>query len=88
MGKSCKADAVGYNRNIYEKSFLPNAGRMSINAHIAFGAIYIKEQENLVYERTAEYITENPYMQYFLGISEFKPTPLFDSTMMVHFLST
>lgn len=71
--------------DIYEKSFSPSEGRTSINARIAFGAIYIKEQENLVDERTVEYIAENPYMQYFLGLPEFKSTPLFDSSMMVHF---
>ena len=30
-------------------------------------------------------IAENPYMQYFLGLKEFDPEPLFDSSMMVHF---
>lgn len=71
--------------DIYEKSFSTSEGRTSISARIAFGAIHIKEQENLTDERTVEYISENPYMQYFLGLPEFKSTPLFDSSMMVHF---
>ncbi|MHB1152684.1 MAG: transposase [Eubacteriales bacterium] len=36
-------------------------------------------------ERTVEYIAENPYMQYFLGLPEFKSAPLFDPSMMLHF---
>ena len=60
-------------------------GRPPIPARIAFGAIYIKEQETLTDERTVEYIAENPYMQYFLGLSEFRQEPLFDPSMRVHF---
>jgi transposase, IS5 family len=71
--------------DIYEKSFSPSEGRPSIKARIAFGSIYIKEQESFVDERTVEHIAENPYMQYFLGLPEFRSTPLFDSSMMVHF---
>ena len=54
--------------DIYEKSFSVSEGRPSISSRIAYGAIYIKEQENLNDERTVEYIAENPYMQYFLGL--------------------
>ena len=31
-------------------------------------------------------IAENPYMQFFLGLTAFQAEPLFDSSMMVHFL--
>ena len=60
-------------------------GRPPIPARIAFGAIYIKEQENLTDRRTVEYAAENPYTQYFLGLSDFRQEPLFDESMMVHF---
>lgn len=60
-------------------------GRPAISARIAFGAIYIKEQENLTDVRTVEYIAENPYMQYFLGLKDFHREPLFDASMMVYF---
>jgi hypothetical protein len=60
-------------------------GRPPIAARIAFGAIYIKEQENYTDVRTVENIAENPYMQYFLGLKEFRQAPLFDASMMVHF---
>lgn len=60
-------------------------GRPPIPARIAFGAVYIKEQENLTDRRTVEYIAENPYAQYFLGLTAFRQEPLFDESMMVHF---
>jgi hypothetical protein len=47
--------------------------------------LYIKENENFPQERTLQHISENVYMQYFLGLTEFNPTPLFDPSMMTHF---
>lgn len=60
-------------------------GRPPIPSRIAFGALYIKEHENLPQDRTLQHISENVYMQYFLGLTEFIPKPLFDSSMMTHF---
>lgn len=60
-------------------------GRPPIPARIAFGSLYIKEQETLTDDRTLEYIAENPYTQYFLGLSEFQQGQLFDPSMMTHF---
>jgi len=71
--------------DIYLESMSQENGAMALSARIAFGAIYIKEHENLADERTVEYIAENPYMQYFLGLHEYTDTPLFDPSMMVHF---
>ena len=71
--------------DIYLESMSEEKGAAALSARIAFGAIQIKEHENLTDERTLEYITENPYMQYFLGLHEYRDTPLFDASMMVHF---
>lgn len=72
--------------DIYAKSFKTNRsdGRAPIPARIAFGALYIKENENFPQERTMQHISENVYMQYFLGLSEFNPKPLFDSSMLTY----
>jgi len=51
---------------------------------MAFGALYIKENENFPQKRTMEHISENVYMQYFLGLTEFHPEPLFDSSMLTY----
>jgi len=73
--------------DIYAKSFKSENpdGRPPIPARIAFGALYIKENENFPQKRTMEHISENVYMQYFLGLTEFNPKPLFDSLMLADF---
>jgi len=71
--------------DIYAEGMCLDNGAPAISARIAFGAITIKENENLVDERVAENIAENPYMQYFLGLHEFTSEPLFDPSMMVRF---
>jgi hypothetical protein len=60
-------------------------GRPPITARIAFGAIHIKEQEGLTDRGTLQYIAENPYAQYFLGLNSFEMEPLFDDSMMARF---
>lgn len=70
---------------IYVENMSRDNGAPAISSRIAYGSIYIKENENLTDERTVEYIAENPYMQYFLGLHEYQDTPLFDPSMMVHF---
>jgi len=60
-------------------------GRPPITARIAFGAIHIKEHEKLTDRGTLQYIAENPYAQYFLGLNAFKQEPLFDDSMMARF---
>ena len=69
---------------IYMESFQSERGRPATSPRIAFGAIFIKENDNLTDEGTVEAIAENPYMQYFLGLAAFQAEPLFDPSMMVH----
>jgi hypothetical protein len=69
----------------YAKSLSEDMGRPPIPARIAYGAIFIKEQENLTDGKTVEYLQENPYAQYFVGYKSFQQEALFDSSMMVHF---
>ena len=70
---------------IYMASFQSERGRPAISSRIAFGSIFIKENDNLTDEGTVAAIAENPYMQYFLGLAGFQAEPLFDPSMMVHF---
>jgi IS5 family transposase len=62
-------------------------GAPAKSARIAFGALIIKERLGVTDEETVEQITENPYLQYFLGLHEYRKGPLFDPSMMVHFRS-
>jgi transposase, IS5 family len=47
------------------------------------GALVIKHKMNFSDEETILAIQENPYMQYFVGLSEFTDTPIFDSSLFV-----
>ena len=69
----------------YGKSMSETEGRKALSARMAYGAIYVKEQEGLTDERTLEYVVENPYVQYFVGLKGFSSEAPFDASMMVHF---
>lgn len=60
-------------------------GRRAISAREALGALLIQQMMKLTDVETVEMIAENPYMQYFLGYSEFKLEKPFDASSMVHF---
>ena len=74
-----------YIEDIYAKNLSGEMGRPAISSRIAFGAIFIKEFCHLTDEGAVQEIQENSYMQYFLGLREFRTESLFDSSMMVHF---
>ena len=74
-----------YIEEVYAKNFSPNSGTPALSARIAYGALYVSEKMKLTDRETVEYIAENPYAQYFLGLSEFRQEELFDASMMVHF---
>lgn len=71
--------------DVYMESVDLEQGRPATPSRVAFGAIFIKENDNLTDEGTVAAIAENPYMQYFLGLTAFQAEPLFDSSMMTHF---
>ena len=74
-----------YIEEVYLRSMNQETGRGAFSARIAYGAIYVRQQEQLTDEETVIAIAENPYIQYFLGLKEFQEEPLFDASMMVHF---
>ena len=52
-------------------------------ARIIIGAVIIKHKLSLSDEETIQMIRENPYMQYFVGLSEFTDRPIFDPSLFV-----
>jgi hypothetical protein len=52
---------------------------------MALGALYIKKRLGITDRETVQQITENPYMQYFVGLEGYCSTAPFDPSMMVHF---
>jgi IS5 family transposase len=69
----------------YQNLFSEDIGCPAITARIAFGALLIKERLGTSDRETVEQISENPYLQYFLGLLEYQDKPLFDDSMMTHF---
>lgn len=60
-------------------------GRTPLNPRIVLGAIIIKHLCDLDDRETVEQISENIYMQYFLGYSSFCDVPPFDASLFVEF---
>src|SRR5690606_20031313 len=70
--------------SIYQKRNAQKAtGRPSLNARVAIGAVIIKHLCNLDDRETVSQITENMYMQYFLGYSSYSSEPPFDASLFV-----
>lgn len=55
------------------------------SARIALGSLIIKERLGITDRETLLQIAENPYLQYFLGFSEYKDEVPFDHSLMTHF---
>lgn len=62
-----------------------NTGRPPLNPRIVIGSLIIKHICNLDDRETVDQITENIYMQYFLGYTSFTNEPPFDASLFVDF---
>lgn len=68
---------------IYSKRSSSDMGAKGINPRIIIGSFIIKHKLNLSDEETLLTISENPYMQFFLGLKSFSPDPLFSPSLFV-----
>jgi len=72
--------------SIYRKHFPEKeTGRPDLNPRLVLGSIMIKHICDLDDRETVDQISENIYMQYFLGYSSFCDTPPFDPSLFVEF---
>jgi hypothetical protein len=69
----------------YQSQFSEGEGRLAKPARMALGALIIQQTKGCSDEETLLEITENPYLQYFIGLKDFRNELPFDSSMMVHF---
>ena len=58
-------------------------GRPGINPRMVLGSLIIKHLERLDDRGVIAAIEENIYMQYFIGLKEFTPDPVFDPSLFV-----
>ena len=82
LSKLIPWDAVD---EIYESNFKSNKGPSHFPSRVALGALIIQVKLNLSDEETVDQIAENPYLQYFIGFSEYQDKVPFDSSLMTHF---
>ena len=68
---------------VYATRFSPTMGAGSVNPRWIIGAFIIKHKLCLSDEETLLSISENPYMQFFLGLQTYRPTQLFSPTLFV-----
>jgi len=72
--------------NVYLKQVGESStGRPALNPRIVIGSLIIKHLCNLDDRETVDQITENMYMQYFLGYSSFTTLAPFDASLFVEF---
>jgi len=69
----------------YGQQFCDDNGAAAKPARMALGALIIKERLGVTDRETVEQIRENPYLQYFLGLSEYTEKEPFHHSMMTHF---
>ncbi len=69
----------------YAAQLSEDMGAPAKSFRMALGALIIKERLGTSDAETVEQIRENPYLQFFLGLSEYSDSAPFDSSMFVHF---
>ncbi|MGJ5634967.1 transposase, partial [Nostoc sp. CALU 1950] len=69
----------------YSSGFSPEMGAPAKSFRMALGALIIKEKLGISDRETVEQIKENPYLQYFVGISSYSNETPFVASMLVHF---
>ena len=68
---------------VFYSSMSANQGRQSIDLRIVLGALLVKHIEGISDEDTIQYIQENIYAQYFVGLPSFQIQPVFVPTLFV-----
>ncbi|CDN16145.1 hypothetical protein RintRC_3923 [Richelia intracellularis] len=69
----------------YARLFSEEMGAPAKSFPMALGALIIKDKLSISDRETVEQIKENPYLQYFIGMSFYINEARFDASMLVHF---
>ncbi len=68
---------------VFLNSMSAGQGRPSVDLRIVLGVLMVKHIEDLSEERTIEYVQENIYAQFFVGLSSFQTQPVFVPHLLV-----
>ena len=80
LGKGLPWDELA---GIYHRALSADQGRPALDARKVIGAMIIKHMMGMDDRGTVEAIQENPYMQWFCGLSAFSTKAIFDASLMV-----
>ncbi len=69
----------------YAQNFSATMGAIAKPFRMALGALIIQEKLGTSDRETVEQIQENPYLQYFIGMSAYSDFEPFEPSMMVYF---
>ena len=69
----------------YAEKFSEKMGAPAKPFRMALGALIIKEKLRTSDRETVEQIRENPYLQYFIGMSDYSNEVPFEASIMVYF---
>ena len=62
----------------------PNDGQKAYSVRMALGTLILQNKKNLSARETVAEITENTYLQYFIGLPAIVQEPPFDASLLVH----
>lgn len=68
---------------VFLNSMSAGQGRPSVDLRIVLGVLMVKHIEGLSDERAIEYVQENIYAQFFIGLSSFQTDPVFVPHLLV-----
>ena len=69
----------------YAEKFSETMGAPAKPFRMALGSLIIKEKLGISDRETVEQIKDNPYLQYFIGMSNYSNDSPFEASMMVYF---
>ena len=69
----------------YAERFRSSLGNVAKPCRMALGALIIQKRLGFSDRELVEEITENPYLQYFIGLPGYQETPPFDASTLVYF---
>ena len=70
---------------LYSSNFKSKLGPRALPARVAFGSLIIQIKLGLTDEETVEALSENPYLQFFIGLEQYIHQAPFDASLMTHF---
>lgn len=71
--------------NRYKDLFKSTTGNVAKPFRLALGSLIIQKKLGFSDRELVEQITENPYLQYFIGLPKYQETPPFDPSTLVSF---